>query len=120
MKACAKDISLAELVPPPPERFRLRSAADFALVEAYVSGQMLGGGDRCAFLRSAVFTRFRTRCLYRPSEARARCWGPNGILLEFARDAAGGGHVTVSVLDHISQSDFDASWGARPKMKLHS
>lgn len=113
-----KDISLAELVPPQPETFRLRSAADFALVEAYVSGHLLGGGDRCAFLRSAIFLRFRTRSLYRPAEVRARCWGPNGLLLEFARDASGK-IVTVSVLDHISQSDFDASWGTRSKMKVH-
>ena len=114
---------LANLIPPDPEKFRVHTPADFARVESYVSTQLSCDGDRCAFLRSAVFLRFRMRALYKPRESRARCWGPNGLLLEFSRDKSAGPRsawVTVSVMDHLSEIDFDASWGAMPKVKVHS
>ena len=93
-------------------RFPVRTPSDFTDVERHVSSHLSGEGDRCAFLRSAAFTRFRVRCLYRQKGRVPPCWAGGGRLrLEFEREAPGraGGWVTVAVGD--GGGDYDDSWG---------
>ena len=99
-------------------RFRVSSPSDFTHVERHVSSHLSGEGDRCAFLRSAAFTRFRVRCLYRPKGRVPPCWAGGGRLrLEFEREAPrrAGGWVTVEVRDGGGACeydyDYDDSWG---------
>ena len=95
-------------------RFPVRSPSDFAEVERHVASHLSGEGDRCSFIRSAAFLRFRVRCLYRPKARVPPCWAEGGRLhLAFEREAPrrAGGWVTVAIRDGEGAWDYDDSWG---------
>jgi len=100
-------------------RFRVRTSADFALVERHVSFLYSSSfsseesGGSASVLRSASFLRFRVRCLYRTG--RVPTWyaadGRLAISLEREWPAGGvGGWVTVATARDDAQA-YDDSWG---------
>jgi hypothetical protein len=98
-------------------RYRVQAPPDFAPVERHVSSLLSGEGDRCSFLRSASFLRFRVRCLYRPRGRVPPCWTGNGqLVLEFEREPPPdcGGWVSVVASDRACLCDYDESWGQSP------
>lgn len=60
--------------------FTVRAAADFDAVEAAVCRALSREGERCAFVRSAQFVRFRVRVLYRGHEGRLTVCPQDGKL----------------------------------------
>ena len=100
-------------------RFRVLTAPDFEEVERHVSNSLSCEGNRCAFLRSASFKRFRMRCLYwwgwvSADPPHDSCWVADGrLVLELVRETprTKGGWITVVTGPECAMpSGYDNTW----------
>ncbi len=105
--------------PPRPARFHVHTAPDFEEVKRHVSNSLSCEGNRCAFLRSASFKRFRMRCLYRSGRVSVSpphdlCWVADGrLVLELERESprSRGGWVTVVTAPECAMpTGYDDTW----------
>ena len=113
--------------------FRADSGADFAEIEAEVARRLRASAERCAFLRSAPYLRFRMLALYRDRGRKASVYTPCGIRIEYAPapGPAGGARVTVcsredpeiaaaAAAEEVPNRSFQSSYRGQPSYRVYA
>lgn len=76
-------------------RFPVAGIEDFEVLELELAKRLGSTPDRCAFLRSGAYLRFRMRALYQAPGASQTVHSPEGVSVAYAPDPDGDGGVVT-------------------------
>ena len=76
-------------------RFPVAGAADFETLERELAKRLGSTPERCAFLRSAAYLRFRMRALYQAPAEPGTVHPPEGVSVAYAPGPGGAGGVVT-------------------------